>query len=338
MSIFHFAPSTKQLFKALKFDWGDPANEEQARDIYPIDAALSDWKNRLYDHLSEEEYERGTWPASSELLDAMRAALADQRGNYAGDLLAYCLVRCGCRQAETIAGLSAWDAQLFRWRASGLSARDLLEKFEKIGVAGNPAAEDLDKLDSWLSDPVAALAHYGSGNITGTVLKGRVFLASLYSSGDDLEYAALFQEMARHAEPALQISKVSQVAADRSLEDFTASAEAQLADIVPDTLKGGFLFTDPETFWKISYDFEGVSEAVFVPGSFAWMNDVGLALHFDAMLARLGRPERVLKFGGGRNESDSFWGRYIIAPPQQFYAVCNELGIPLDPFTGIGRP
>jgi hypothetical protein len=68
------------------------------------------------------------------------------------------------------------------------------------------------------------------------------------------------------------------------------------------------------------------------------MNDIGLALHVDALLARLGRPERVLKFGGGRNESDSFWGRYIIAPPEQFHALCDELGIPLDPFTGAGRP
>jgi hypothetical protein len=227
--MFQFAPSTTQLFKALAFDWPDPVNEEQACDMYPIDAALSNWTNRLYGQLSKEEYERGTWPASSELMDAVRAALADQRGNHAGDLLAYCLVRCGCRRAETIAGLSAWDAQLFRWRAAGLSARDLIAKFEKIGMAGNPAAEDLDQLDKWLSDPASALAHYGSGNITGTVLKGRVFMASLYSSGDDLEYAALFEAMASHARPPLPVSSVSQLAADYSEEDFTAGAEAQLA-------------------------------------------------------------------------------------------------------------
>jgi hypothetical protein len=178
--MFHFQPSTRQLFQALTFDWPDPNTEEEARDIYRVNAALTDWKNALYHQLSE-------------------------------------------------------------------------------------------------------------------------------------------------------------AAMDYAPEDFTASAQAQLAAIVPDALKGAPLFAEPETFWKISFDFEGVSEAVFVPGGFAWMNDAGLALHFDALLARSGRPERVLRFGDGRNESSSFRGRYIIAPPQQFSALCSELGIPLQPFTGAGH-
>lgn len=333
--MFPLPPSSKRLFQALDAYTPVPKSEEEARDFYPLHSALSDWKNALYSRLPRAEYESGTWPASPELLDAMRAALADQRGNYAGDELAYCLVRCGCRQAETIAGLSAWDAQLFRWSAAGLRARDLLAKFAQIGVAGSPEPDDLDRLDRCLLDPAAALAHYSSGNVTGTVLKGKTFLASLYSSGDDHDHSGLFEKMASHAGLGQQITNVRQTAMND--EDFTASAEAQLDGIVPHALKKTAQFADPETYWKMSFDVEGTSQTVFIPGSFAWMNDVALALQFDALLARLGRPERVLRFGAGRNEGDSFWGHYIIAEPRQFSALCGELGIPLDPFTTAGQ-
>lgn len=332
--MFHFLPNTKRLFQALQFEWPDPQDKRQACDIYPIHASLTAWSNTLYNQLPKAQYDQGIWPSSPDLMDALRAALADQRGNYAGDALAYGLVRCGCREPETIAGLSAWDAQLFRWSAAGFSARDLLAKFEKIGVAGNPSDEDLERLDGWLSDPTAALATYGSGNITGTVLKGKTFSASLYSSGDDLEYAELFHDMAVHAGLSALISNVDQVEMHDAAEDFTARAQAQLAHIVPVALTTKPLFAEPETFWKIQFDVDGRSEMVFIPGNFSSMNDVVLALHFDALLARLNRPERVLRFGDGRNESSSFCGNYIIAPPQQFTALCRELGIPLMPFTG----
>lgn len=333
--MFPYPASTRQLFQALGIDWPDPDNEEAASDPYAVHAALSNWTNDLCGQLSNTEFENGTWPVSPALLDAMRAALADQRGNYAGDDLAYCLVRCGCRQPETIAGLSAWDAQLFRWSAAGLRARDLLAKFSQIGMAGSPDAEDLDRLDRCLSDPGAAIAHYSSGSIRGTILKGRVFSASLYSNGDDHDYAALLRQMAAHAGLGARIANASQVGLDD--EDFYTSAQAQLRDIVPDALKETAPFADPETYWKISFDLDDVSQTIFVPGSYAWMNDLGLALQFDAVLARLGRPERVLRFSGGRNENNSFWGHYIVADPRQFAALCSELGIPLEHFTGVGH-
>ncbi|MES2900191.1 MAG: hypothetical protein V4723_10710 [Pseudomonadota bacterium] len=322
------------LFQALQFEWPEPESQDQACDLYPIQASLTDWHNTLYNQLPSAQYDRGIWPSSPELLEAMRAALADQRGNYAGDALAYSLVRCGCRRSETVAALSAWDAQLFRWSAAGFSARDLLTKFEKIGVAGNPSDEDLARLDGWLADPTAALANYGCGNITGTILKGKAFSASLYSSGDDLEYDSLFRDMASHAGLSALITNVEQVAMHDATEDFTALAKAQLNQLVPVELTSRPLFAEPETFWKIQFDVDGRSENIFVPGNYSSMNDVGLALHFDALMARLNRPERVMRFADGRNDSGSFWGRYIIGPPQELTALCGELGIPLMPFTG----
>ncbi len=334
--MYSFLPSMKQLFEALNFDWPEPDNEEEARDAYAVTSALTDWENTLYRQLSDNEFTHGAWPASPELLAALRAALADHRGNYAGDRLAYCLVRCGCREPETIAGLCAWDAQLFRWSAAGFSAEDLLAKFEAIGVAGNPAAEDLEKLNRWLSDPAAALANYSSGNITGTVLKGRGIIGSLYDNGGCPAYGEVFQELVGHAEPALPILRVNAEPVEDEDIDPMELFHAQIDDAVPQELIAA-ISGEPEVFWRISFDFDGASDAVIVPGSYSWVNDAAVALQIDAILARRGRPERVLRFGNGRNDEGSFWGQYIIAHPRKFSALCSELGIPLNDFTGSLR-
>lgn len=102
----HFLPSTERLYAVLQAEL--PAPE--------VHAAMVVWENALFHTLPRDAFNSGTWPAQPALLAAMRAALADQRGNYAGDHLAYCLVRCGCREPDTMAGLCAWDAQLFRWQ------------------------------------------------------------------------------------------------------------------------------------------------------------------------------------------------------------------------------
>ena len=122
-----FPPSVESLFAALDIKVPRPPSEEKARDPYLIWSALSQWENALYMRLSEEQYAKGTWPATASQMEALRGALEDQKGNYAGNRLAYTLVRCGCREVDTISGLCAWDAQLFRWKNVGLSAADLLE-------------------------------------------------------------------------------------------------------------------------------------------------------------------------------------------------------------------
>lgn len=333
--MFSFLPSTKALFSALQFEWPEPENEEQAQDPDPINAALTEWQNALYYQLSTEELDHGTWPASAELIDALRAALADQRGNGAGYQLAYCLVRCGQRDPDIIAGLSLCDSQLFRWNAAGLSAGDLLARFQAVGVAGNPADGDLDKLNHWLSDPATALANYSFGNLSSTVLKGRTIIGNLYDGGDgSLEYAQLFGEWAGKVEPALPISKVSQMPMEGGLVEVTEAVQAQMGERIPPELKDTPIFEQSDNFWKISFELDGVPNAVYVPGKGAWINEAGLAVQFDAILARLGRKERVLKIGDNCRNPDSFYGRYIIAPPREFSALCRELGIPLVDFTG----
>lgn len=102
-------PSTQRLFAVLGYDMEAILSKSRsARDPYPVYYALTSWENDLFERIGPEKYEHGAWPATQEELDALRNALADQKGNSAGEELAYILVRCGCRQPETLAGLCAW--------------------------------------------------------------------------------------------------------------------------------------------------------------------------------------------------------------------------------------
>ncbi|HEY0064450.1 MAG TPA: hypothetical protein VGC21_20200 [Telluria sp.] len=333
-------PSTVALLRTLGADWSARAAPDGADDARAIQTALRAWENRLYHVLPAASRDSATWPAAPELLAALRASLADQRATPAGAYLAYCLVRCGCRDSATIDGLCAWDAQLFRWQAAGYSARDLLAKFNAIGMAGQPGADALDRFDARLADPGAALAEYGSSHCAGTLLQGRWFVASLCDNDGCPNYAGLLTSIANRA--LLPITAVTQESTESAFahladSDYGALVERFQAEIdtwVPKKIQHAYLFSEPETWWQISFAFAGAPEHMIVPGDWSWVNDAGLALRCDAILARLGRPERVLKFGPGRNEGESA-GAYVVARPEAFAGVCAELGIPLSDFTGI---
>ena len=207
-----YLPSTQVLLESLGLEWPDPRSEEETLDLTPVSAALVDWENRLGASLFEADFDRGRWPATPELLAALRAALVDRCGDAVGHHIAYCLVRCGCRQATTIAGLCEWDRQLSCWRELGLSSQDLLARLQ---VAGEPEASDVEKLDGWLADPAAVLAFYGVGNLAATLLKGRVLSASLYDNGGEPDYRSLLRGLGRLA--GLALSEVVQTALGEGL-------------------------------------------------------------------------------------------------------------------------
>lgn len=330
-----YLPGTKLLFNVRNDVWPDTEDDEPLDDQHAIDALLTDWHNELYSQLDESERKHGKWPSNHELLAALRAALAEQNGNAAGEKLAYSLVRCGCRAEATIAGLGKWDAQLFRWSAAGWKAEDLFAKFQAIGAAGNPAQEELQMLNQWLADPAAYLANYGSGKLASTLFKGRTAIGSLYQNGAYPEFAELFTDLARITSPALPISNVTQAATEDQNEDLSADIQAQMDDLIPPELQDLPIFSEADSTWQIQFDFAGTSETIYVQSNSTWLNDTVVALQFDRILARQGRCERVVRFAGGRNDDDAFWGKYIIVNPVPFATLCAEVGIPLQDFTGV---
>jgi len=82
--------------------------------------------------------------------------------------------------------------------------------------------------------------------------------------------------------------------------------------------------------WKVTYTLHGVTDALHVYGDSTWLNDIGLIAEFNALLTRLGRQDRVVKFGKTRGDSSAFKGTYIVTDPTSFVPLCQELAIPLE--------
>jgi hypothetical protein len=325
--MFEYPPTKLKLLKLLGCDW-KPQDAESVTDPYIIFAALQTWDNEvLYGNVPDDVYKNGTWPCSAELLAAMRAALAEEQRDYGSYQLAYVLVRCGCRNAETIAGLNPFDQLLFSWSAEGLTANSLFEKFKNIGAADIPDLEYLQKLDAWLADPGTGLCHVS--NPDHALLSGRLFYGSLHSNECWPKYADLFSAMAAHASPALIVGDVTQENLGGQLIDITEQTHAAMGADFPDELRQMPILKAEHSFWKISFTFMEVKTAIYVTGDDTWINDIGLAKEFNQLLVKLNRKDRVIRLKEGRHGSGSFRD-YIITEPAPLIALCNELKIPVD--------
>ena len=336
--MLEYLPSTQRILHLLLHrDWGNPRDLNEARDPDPVDASLTEWDNEVLSKLPEDQYRRGIWPSTPELLIALRDALQDQRGNYAGERLAFALAHCGCHEPDVISSLNPWDSLVFRWREAGYSAEQLLAKFKFAGAAGDPTAEEIRTLNGWLADPVTSLDPFSSG-YPGVILLGkRTFIASLYDNGGSPDYCGLFSGLAGRAVPPLVVVNVSQ-ASDASVDVVTEETHAELGDAFPPEMRDVPVIRIRDGNWKITYSLDGVTDVLRVHGDSTWVNDVGFISEFNALLAKLGRHDRVIKFGEPRGDASSFKGTYIVTDPRPFVPLCQELGIPLAlPISTIGK-
>ena len=104
-----FVSSTVHLLSVLgKEHLLKNADSRNPRDSYPVWSALNGLKNDLYASLGKDEYKNGTWPATEELMNAMRAWLAEFQEDFVAQEVALVLVRCGCRAETTIDSLNPW--------------------------------------------------------------------------------------------------------------------------------------------------------------------------------------------------------------------------------------
>jgi hypothetical protein len=333
-----YLPSTRRILDLLMHrEWGPPRDSKEATDPYPVGAALSEWENDVLGKLPIDQYKKGIWPSTPELLGALAEALQDQRGNYAGERLAFALAHCGRHTPDVISSLNPWDALVFRWREAGYSAEQLLARFNAVGAAGNPTAEDIKMLNEWLANPVASLDPYSPGYPGQILLGDRIFSASLYDNGGSPGYCAFLSSIARHAIPPLVVSDLSQ-ASDATIDVVTDEIHAQMGDLIPPEMRSVPILRVNDADWKVTYTLNGVTDVLHVYGDSTWLNDIGLISEVNALLTRLGRQDRVIKFGKTRGDSSSFAGDYIVADPTSFVPLCQELAIPLElPIGNIGN-
>lgn len=67
-------------------------------------------------------------------MQVLRAALDDNRENYAAKYIAQALMHGRCMEPEVTACLDAWDHMAFKWRQHGMTEASIAEAVRRSGI------------------------------------------------------------------------------------------------------------------------------------------------------------------------------------------------------------
>jgi hypothetical protein len=101
-----------------------------------------------------------------------------------------------------------------------------------------------------------------------------------------------------------------------------------MGDVIPPEMRGFPILRVNDADWKVAYTLRGVTDVLHIYGDSTWLNDIGLISEFNALLTRLGRRDRVIKFGKTRGDSSSFLGNYIVTDPTSLFLFARNLLFP----------
>ena len=316
------SPATRALLRLAGHD-ADRPSADRADLGYRVSCVVTGVGNDVYSAHGAEVC-HAAWPVDAAMVAAMRAALPEWRDHYAGTALAFALVRFGERDAGTIAALHPWDRLAFTWRERGLDGAAVDLRIQAAGL--DPLTpEQVATIDGWLADPLAAL-----GDTWSTVpqlLGDRMVYGTLRSNDFWPAHDELFTALLGALRPPVDVGGACQRQDDgpRWIQAPTPVHEAagQPALVLP------VLHPREGARWIVEYELDGMPrafEAAMSGGT--WMDVPAVLAHVDALMAELGRPERVARFAVGRDVA-SEWGFFALHDAVAFSALARDLAWPL---------
>jgi len=313
-----FRPGAVELLRQVRPDW--PPAGDASEETYAVDGACVEIDNRVFGELGQDAHKNGVWPADTALLAALRDALEEQRGNYAGYHVAYTLVRCGRSSPDIVKGLYPLKRMAFGWRERGLTGAGIEQMLREAGMAPRLPGEAVARLDGWIADPLSALEQ--DSVITSLLFGPRRVIASLDDSGYQPRHDELFADLAKAALPPVAVTDVRQdTGPGERFKDVTATTFLAAKD-APGV---SAILSDAGSNWIVEYTHEGKPYGFLAECRATWMDVDAVLRHFDEFMARLGHSDRVFRLA---NEND-FWGHFVVAPYDKFPDLARELGIPL---------
>jgi hypothetical protein len=313
-----FRSGAAALLRQVRPDW--PPNGDASDETDAVHSACVEISNRLFSELGQDAHKNGVWPADTALLAALRVALEEQRGNYAGYHVAYTLVRCGRSSPDIVKGLYPLRRMAFGWRDKGYTGARIEQMLRAAGIAPRLPAEAVARLDGWIADPLSALEQ--DSVITSLLFGTRGLIASLDDSGYQPRHDELFAKLAQAAVPAVAVTDVHQdTGPGERFKDVTATTYLAARDAPGVTA----ILSDAGSHWIVEYAHQGKAYGFLAASKGTWMDVDAVLRHFDEFMARLGHSDRVFRLA---NEND-FWGHFVVAPGETFPALAQGLGIPL---------
>ncbi len=289
-----FKPGTRPLLRLAGLDAERPfvSRDDENDALWTVVLALM---MRLYLD-PDAESRRSTGPADGQVLGALRTALGENFGIEAGDYIAWALVHYGCRQKPTLASLQPWERLMFEWQERHATTPRVALLLRAVGFSATLAAASLEALDGWIANPATAL---GQGPaIVAAMFGPRLVVEGRRDDGFGPGHDVLFHELLRAAVPPVAIESLRQ--------------RSQAGG-------GG-------SYWVIEYA-QGGRDWAFNASANGEVVDIDAVMEaVDALMERLGRPDRVFQLAPGRAGQGA---HFIVADAARFDELVNRLRLPV---------
>ena len=289
-----FKPGTRPLLRLAGLDADRPfvSRDDENDALWTVVLALM---MRLYLD-PDPESRRGSGPADAQILGALRTALGENFGIEAGDYLAWALVHYGCRQKPTLASLQPWERLMFEWQERHATTPRIALLLRAVGFSATLAAASLEALDGWIANPATAL---GQGErIVEAMFGARLVIEKRRDDGFGPGHDVLFHELLRSALPPVAIESLRQ--------------RSQAGG-------GG-------SYWVVEYAQGGRDWAFNAPAGGAGPDIDAVMEAVDALLERIGRPDRVFQLAPGRAGAGA---HFVVADAPRFADLVNRLRLPI---------
>src|ERR1700712_5218634 len=142
-----FKPGTRPLLRLAGLD-AVRAFVSRTEESHAIWTAVLALLLRLYQE-PDAKARRESGPTDSQVVSGLRVALGENFGSESADYISWCLVRYGCRQKPTMAGLHPWEGLMFEWQQRKASAPRISLMLREGGLEKPLKADALEAIDGW---------------------------------------------------------------------------------------------------------------------------------------------------------------------------------------------
>jgi TPR repeat protein len=314
-----FKASSQQLFRAVGYPENVRRNSIGDDEPYHIWMAVNALSNSIWELLGEEKYHREFWPIDAKTMDILRAALNDNRANYAAKSIAQALVRGRCTEPEVMACLDGWDRLVFIWLENAMTAELIAEAMQRSGLVRSGAV-NAQALRDFLVNPLTAIDN--SWEIVGALFGDSMVYAALKGS-DVAEHHEFLRDLCSMAVPLVEIEELKQlITVPERLVPMPSQEYPQqqaMVDVTP-------VYVDAAEFFIVSFMHQGKYHCFTTKNGGRWMDPESVMRYFDQFMVELGRKERVFDLQVALGGEDA---GYIVAAPEAVLRLATELHLPL---------
>lgn len=308
-----FTQTALRLFQAVGYPENVPRRDDD--EAYHVWMATNRLSDQFWNSLGEEKYDSVYWPITAATLDALRAALIENRENYAGTAIARAMVRGNCLEPDVMARLDGWDRMMFVWKKEGITPELAVTAIQEAGL--HASSVDIEALNGWLLNPLTALDK--SWDLARALFEDELVYAPRKSS-DFAEHEVLLGELLAKAKPPVVVNElVQRPNVPHQLLPVASPGKPQQQH----TIQGYPVYRDAAEHFIVSFEFEAEKHRFTTNFASSYLDRDSVLRFFDQFMLKVGRSERVFDL-----QVNADYG-FVVVSPEAGLRLASQLYVPL---------